>query len=66
LEFDPTKNEIRLDNPHLPPFLDFVVLRNLQLGGSGLNLIVRRHREDVSVEVLGSHGRIQVAVIHSR
>lgn len=66
LEFDPSKNEIRFDNPHLPPFLDFVVLRNLQLGGSGLNLIVRRHREDVSVEVLGSHGRIQVAVIHSR
>ena len=27
-------NEIRLRNPHLPPFLDEMILRNLQVGGS--------------------------------
>ena len=32
LEFDPQKDEIRLRNPRLPPFLDEVMLRNLQLG----------------------------------
>src|SRR5450755_110705 len=30
LEFDPTNSELRLRNPHLPPFIDDVLLRNLQ------------------------------------
>jgi glycogen debranching enzyme len=66
LEFDPTAGEIRMRNPHLPPFLDTVVLRKLQLGGASLDVKVRRHRGDVSVEVLESRGTIQLSILHAR
>ena len=44
------RNEIRLRNPRLPPFLDEVILRNLQVGGSRVDLKVRRHGDEVSLE----------------
>src|SRR5438477_13185537 len=41
LEFRPQSNEIHLRNPQLPEFLDDVTLRNLQVGGSTMDLKVR-------------------------
>ena len=41
LEFDPVNNEIRLRNPPLPAFLDDVMLRNLQLGESSVDVRLR-------------------------
>jgi glycogen debranching enzyme len=66
LEFDQRNQEIRLRNPVLPSFLDEVVLRNLQLGGSSVDLRVRRHKDDVSVDVPRRQGAIQVSVVFSR
>src|SRR5205807_1835500 len=45
LEFDAQRGEIRLYNPRLPAFLNEVVLRDLQLGPSSVDLVVRRHGE---------------------
>ena len=50
LQFDPFGNEIRLSNPRLPAFLDEVMLRNLQLGSSHVDLRVRRHNDTVSLD----------------
>jgi glycogen debranching enzyme len=63
LEFDSGRGEIRLRNPRLPAFLNEVVLRDLQLGPSSVDLRVRRHGEDVSLEVLRTRGRIQVSLV---
>jgi len=65
LEFRPRTNEIHLRNPWLPPFLDDVILRNLQVGGSSIDLKVRRHADEVSLEVLRARGKIQASVILS-
>jgi glycogen debranching enzyme len=65
LEFLPQANEIHLRNPRLPDFLDQVILRNLQVGGSTMDLKVRRHGEGVSLEVLQARGKIQTSVILS-
>ena len=56
LEFDPAANEIRLRNRACPSFLDEVVLRNLQLKQSSVDLKVRRHANEVSVEILERRG----------
>jgi glycogen debranching enzyme len=64
LQFDPAANEIRLRNPRLPSFLDEVVLRNLQLKQSSVDLKVRRHANDVSVEILERRGQVQVAIVY--
>lgn len=63
LEFDAARGEIRLRNPRLPEFLNEVVLRDLQLGASSVDLRVRRHGEDVSLEVLRTRGQIQVSIV---
>jgi glycogen debranching enzyme len=63
LEFDIGRSEIRLRNPHLPAFLNEVVLRDLQLGPSSVDLRIRRHGEDVSMEVMRRRGQIQVSIV---
>jgi glycogen debranching enzyme len=63
LEFDAARGEIRLRNPRLPAFLNEVILRELQLGPSSVDLRVRRHGEDVSLEVLRTCGQIQVSIV---
>ncbi len=63
LEFDARRGEIRLRNPRLPAFLNEVILRELRLGPSSVDLCVRRHGDDVSLEVIGTRGRIQVSIV---
>jgi glycogen debranching enzyme len=63
LEFDEKRCEIRLRNPRLPAFLNEVVLRELQLAGSSVDLRVSRHGDDVSLEVLRTRGHIQVSIV---
>ncbi len=65
LEFDPGRNEILLQNPRLPHFLEDVTLRNLRLGQSAVDLMVRRHGTDVSLQVLRNDGRIRVAAVYA-
>ena len=63
LEFDAGRGEIRLRNPRLPAFLNEVVLRDLRLGPSSVDLRVRRHGDEVSLEVLRTRGQIQVSIV---
>jgi glycogen debranching enzyme len=63
IEFDAGRGEIRLRNPRLPAFLNDVVLRDLRLGPSSVDLRVRRHGDEVSLEVLRTRGQIQVSIV---
>jgi glycogen debranching enzyme len=63
LEFDLQRGEIRLRNPRLPAFLNEVIMRELQLGPSSVDLRVARHNNDVSLEVLRTRGQIQVSIV---
>jgi glycogen debranching enzyme len=65
LEFNPARNEILLRKPRLPPFLEEVTLRNLRLGRSVLDLMVGRHGNDVSLQVLRNESQIMVAAVYS-
>ena len=65
LEFDPDRNEILLRKPRLPPFLEEVTLRNLRLGNSAVDLMLRRQGTDVSLQVLRNEGHIKVAALYS-
>jgi glycogen debranching enzyme len=65
LQFDPFENEIRLCNPRLPAFLDEVMLRNVKLGSSSVDLRVRRHEDTVSLDTARISGGIRVSVVYS-
>jgi glycogen debranching enzyme len=63
LEFDAERGEIRLRNPRLPAFLNEVILRELRLKDASADLRIRRHGDDVSLEVLRKRGQIQVSIV---
>ena len=65
LEFDPGAGEIRVCNPRLPPFLDEVILRNLRLGESSVDLRVRRHNGTLALDTPRISGGIRVSVVYS-
>ena len=52
-------------SPRLPKFLDKVILRNLHVGDSSVDIAVRRHGENVSLSVLKTQGVIEVSVFLS-
>ena len=64
LEFDQDRNEILLREPRLPAFLEEVTLRNLRLGQSVVDLMLRRHGNDVSIQVLRNEGQIRIAAVY--
>ncbi len=63
LMFDPASQELKLHNPSLPRFLDEIVLHNLRINDSSIDLKVRRHATGVSVDVLRQRGDAQVSII---
>jgi glycogen debranching enzyme len=65
LEFDLSKGEIRLRNPCLPEFLDEVMLRDLRLGSSSVDLRVRRSNDTVLLDTPRISGDIQVSIVFS-
>ncbi len=66
LEFEPERNRIRLVDPMLPPFLDMVVLRNLELGKARIDVALYRYGENVSLQILRNDDGIEVSVSHRR
>ena len=64
LEFDQDRNEILLREPRLPAFLEEVTLRNLRLGQSTVDLMLRRHGNDVSIQVLRNDGQIRISAVY--
>ena len=63
IEFDVARGEIRFRDPRLPAFLQYVILRDLRLGESSVDLCLRKHENDVSLEVLRTRGQIQVSIV---
>ncbi len=62
-EFDTGAREIRMRNPHLPAFLDEVLIRDLRLGDSSVDFVVRRHGPEISVQLLRGGDDVRVAVV---
>jgi glycogen debranching enzyme len=55
---------VRFDRPALPPFLEAVTIKKLRVGPEGsVDLDLRRHPDDVGVNIAGRHGPARVEVI---
>jgi len=62
ISFHHEKPQIRFSQPMLPKFLPWIRLENLRVGAGRVDLMLRRHIRDVSINVLKSEGDIGVAV----
>jgi glycogen debranching enzyme len=65
LEFMPAEQEIRLYNPHLPTFLSEVMVSNLRLGETTVDLSVQRQGNGISLQLINSHGKVRVSALYS-
>jgi glycogen debranching enzyme len=50
-------------HPELPEFIDEIYIRRLQIGDAEVDLMLRRHREDIGVSVLRREGYAEVTVV---
>ena len=53
---------IRFARPMLPPFVEWMRIENLRVGSGSVDLMLRRHPRDVSINVVRSEGDVGVAV----
>ncbi len=62
LEFDAAREEIRLNNPQLPEFLNEITLRNVTIVDTSADIHIHRYGEKVSVNVQHKSGGGKVVV----
>ena len=62
LNVDAIGNQISFAQPILPPWLEWVEVRNLRVGQNAIDLLLRRARNDVGIEVLRKSGQEPVSV----
>ena len=63
IEFRPGVKEIRFRNPRLPPSIDQLTLRQIQMSDAVVDIELRRSGTHVSMRVLRSLGEVQVSMI---
>ncbi len=57
---DSFKKEVRFRTPTLPSFIDEVELKGLKAGSGSADVVIRRHGDRTSLEVLRTRGHIDV------
>ena len=62
ISFQREKPQISFTKPMLPEFLQWVRFEYLRVGAGSVDLMLRRHPRDVSINVLRSTGDVGVAV----
>jgi glycogen debranching enzyme len=54
------KPEIRLARPHLPASLNELNISNIQVGSASADLVLRRNKSGIEMEILRRHGDIEI------
>jgi glycogen debranching enzyme len=63
LAVDAGRNRVRLWRPRLPPFLDYVLIRELPVGQGTIDLAARRDGGTVRIEAIRSEGEASIEVV---
>lgn len=62
MDIDHRAAELRFRRPRLPPFLQEVTLRSVRVGEDCIDIGLRRHEHDVSVNVLRKEGNARLII----
>jgi len=63
LELDARERCLRLRSPRLPEFVDWLRIEGLALAGGRVDLLLRRYKDSVGVDVTRREGGIEVIVV---
>ncbi len=62
LTFDAPQRRLSFENPMLPDYIDRMEIRNLRVGGASIDLLLHRHEQDVSVNVIHKRGDLSITI----
>lgn len=60
IRVDARAQRIVFHNPMLPPFLPDLRIRGLRAGAGSVDLVLRRHAEDVTIEIARRDGKVEI------
>jgi glycogen debranching enzyme len=63
LEIDAVAQRVRFRRPVLPAFVDSIEIAKLRVGEAELDVVLRRHGADVSVDLLRRQGKVEVLIV---
>ncbi len=63
MEFHTHKPQLRFRHPRLPDSIQFLEIKGLRVADGEVDLRLRRHPNDVGVEVLRKEGDVEIAVV---
>jgi glycogen debranching enzyme len=63
LSFERKNNKLCFSHPQLPDYLEWLEIRNLSVNHGTVDLRLRRHAQDVSINVLRKEGDVEITVI---
>lgn len=63
LTFAASKPQIRFYHPQLPRYIDWMRIEGLRFGDGVIDLVLRRHANDVGINVEHKEGDIEVAIV---
>jgi glycogen debranching enzyme len=63
LNFSAEKPQIRFYHPQLPAYIDWMRIEGLRFGDGMIDLVLRRHANDVGINVERKEGDIDVAIV---
>jgi glycogen debranching enzyme len=62
LEVDALRSQIVLDRPILPPSIERLAIRQLQVGAASVDLVLENHAHDVGVHLQSRDGDVGVVI----
>ncbi|MGQ0696566.1 MAG: amylo-alpha-1,6-glucosidase [Nitrospiraceae bacterium] len=63
LRIEAPRARLSFSQPVLPPFLESIEIKNLQIGHAAVDLSLERHAKDVGINVLRREGRVKIVVM---
>jgi glycogen debranching enzyme len=60
IQVDAKAERVVFHTPMLPPFLDDLRIAGLQAGSGSVDLVLRRHAEDVTIEITRRTGKLEI------
>jgi hypothetical protein len=46
----------------LPPFLEYIEIKNLRIGEAEVDLLLERHAKNVNIRIMRREGRVEIVV----
>jgi glycogen debranching enzyme len=62
LRIEAQRSRLSFSQPVLPPFLEYIEIKNLRIGDAEVDLLLEHHAKDVGINILRREGKVGIVV----